>query len=415
MPSEPTRRPGTALRQAREAHGWSQLELARRAGSTYSTIRKYEAGQLRPSDAAMERLARALGVPKAELASDLGLPRHFQPGPNDTKFALARKAAQITIEELAALTGLPWRGIAKYDAGTSRPDRPTAKRLAAALRVTLEEAFGYGDINEGPFAIKAGDNALRRARKLQGLTVEALSRLSGIPPSTLDNYDSGQNSPPSDAQITLAKALDRPRERLFGVYDPSSAFTILPTDGKLARARKQAGLSQKSLSQLCDPDVSEDDIQRYETGKFIPKVKKLRVLSRVLNKRPGELFTIQGTPLFRARIESLQEQTDVAKIIGVDPSTYGRYERGDSRVPFAAAVKLVGLFRVPAADLFLPGQVMEEIEYVLCSRCRHRVRPATEKLCPRCGYSTAISLARHMKRTPTRTYHGRKPVQDLEA
>jgi transcriptional regulator with XRE-family HTH domain len=59
---------GKRIRAARERLGWSQTELAQRAGSVASYQSRLEAGQFeRPSVERLSAIARALGVTLAEL------------------------------------------------------------------------------------------------------------------------------------------------------------------------------------------------------------------------------------------------------------------------------------------------------------------------------------------------------------
>jgi transcriptional regulator with XRE-family HTH domain len=59
---------GRMLRVAREAKGWTQDELARKAKLTKPYISQLENGvRKNPSLPALQRLAKALGVPVAEL------------------------------------------------------------------------------------------------------------------------------------------------------------------------------------------------------------------------------------------------------------------------------------------------------------------------------------------------------------
>ena len=61
------RRIGTALRSRREARGLSQEALAKKASVTREYVNKLEAGHHDPTVGTLSRLARALGVPLAEL------------------------------------------------------------------------------------------------------------------------------------------------------------------------------------------------------------------------------------------------------------------------------------------------------------------------------------------------------------
>jgi ribosome-binding protein aMBF1 (putative translation factor) len=51
---------GAAVRERRLDLGWSQTELARRAGMTQSAVARFEAGGAVPTILVLERLARAL-------------------------------------------------------------------------------------------------------------------------------------------------------------------------------------------------------------------------------------------------------------------------------------------------------------------------------------------------------------------
>jgi transcriptional regulator with XRE-family HTH domain len=52
----------TRLREARDARGWSQAELAQRADMQPSAIAHFEAARRKPSFDNVRRLAKALGV-----------------------------------------------------------------------------------------------------------------------------------------------------------------------------------------------------------------------------------------------------------------------------------------------------------------------------------------------------------------
>lgn len=53
---------GAEVRRLREAHGWSQTELARHAQMTQSAVARFEAGGTVPTLPVLYRLTRALGV-----------------------------------------------------------------------------------------------------------------------------------------------------------------------------------------------------------------------------------------------------------------------------------------------------------------------------------------------------------------
>ncbi|MBH0777247.1 helix-turn-helix domain-containing protein [Nocardia bovistercoris] len=53
---------GEQVRQAREARGWTQSELAKRAGMKQNAISRFEAGDGVPTIQTLDRLAGAFGV-----------------------------------------------------------------------------------------------------------------------------------------------------------------------------------------------------------------------------------------------------------------------------------------------------------------------------------------------------------------
>lgn len=51
---------GKKVREAREARGWTQAELARRAGMKQHTVSRFEAGDVVPTLTTLDRIASAL-------------------------------------------------------------------------------------------------------------------------------------------------------------------------------------------------------------------------------------------------------------------------------------------------------------------------------------------------------------------
>ncbi len=60
---------GEQIREGRTARGLTQEELAHRAGLDFSYLNQIENGRRNPSLDAIDRIARALGVPVRDLIS----------------------------------------------------------------------------------------------------------------------------------------------------------------------------------------------------------------------------------------------------------------------------------------------------------------------------------------------------------
>jgi transcriptional regulator with XRE-family HTH domain len=85
------------LAKARERRGWSQAELAEKAGFQPSAISRFETGAAKPSFENLRRLARALRVPTDFLLGLVDEPT-VAAQPSD---ALYRKLEELTDEQRA--------------------------------------------------------------------------------------------------------------------------------------------------------------------------------------------------------------------------------------------------------------------------------------------------------------------------
>lgn len=79
---------GTAIRQLRESHGWSQEQLAEHASLNRSYVGELERGAAIASIVTVEKIARAFGVPIGRL---LTAPEE-EPAPAGTSLAAAAPA-----------------------------------------------------------------------------------------------------------------------------------------------------------------------------------------------------------------------------------------------------------------------------------------------------------------------------------
>ncbi|HHY95896.1 MAG TPA: helix-turn-helix transcriptional regulator [Firmicutes bacterium] len=61
------------LKRLREAKGWTQTRLARESGVSQTYISELEAGKSIPTIVIAQKLARALGVPLADLVDDAAM------------------------------------------------------------------------------------------------------------------------------------------------------------------------------------------------------------------------------------------------------------------------------------------------------------------------------------------------------
>jgi len=124
---------GTRLKALRQKRGWTQLQLARKAGVARNTVARLEIGNRRASGALLDRLAMALEVPVTELlpAESIGRRLHEL-----ASGAVLTRGDLESLEEslstiIAVLARLPLTARGKH----------LRKRLAAVVTALGDERF----------------------------------------------------------------------------------------------------------------------------------------------------------------------------------------------------------------------------------------------------------------------------------
>jgi len=142
---------GVLIRDARLAHGNSPEEIARALQITPETLNAWEIGEAAPSLPQLELLAYLLDVPvshfwrnkmiSAEKPQKITVPPQDYDALRDrvigVRLAVARKEAKLSLEELAAATGLTPEQVADYEFARQMIPFPHLTSLAAAVRQSL--------------------------------------------------------------------------------------------------------------------------------------------------------------------------------------------------------------------------------------------------------------------------------------
>lgn len=106
MPTQAAlRRFGRAVGEARDARGWSQEELAQRAGVSQSNVSGWESGKWAPDPDAVFAVERALRVKPGGLSEHLG---YVPASPSDRQIDLVAAILDSDLDEIdrRALAGL---------------------------------------------------------------------------------------------------------------------------------------------------------------------------------------------------------------------------------------------------------------------------------------------------------------------
>ena len=117
----------------------------------------------------------------------------------------------------------------------------------------------------------------------------------------------------------------------------------------IKRIRKERKLTQKQLGELCEPQISESTIRKYELGILKPKIETLKKISSALNCQISDidesLYINRRIPYFanglkELRIEHNLTQKQLAKEFHVKEKSIINWENGE-REPYFHIVKKV--------------------------------------------------------------------------
>lgn len=144
------------LRLAREAHGWPQAELSRRAGLNQASISKYEKGLRTPEKAHRQALASALSLPneffadaEAKPAGVLYRSRSLRSAKLEATVRARLNLARLTLRRL--MSGVDVEAIARFP----EPDEAFADPQSAAAELRQRWWLPDGPLEDLTGAIEA--------------------------------------------------------------------------------------------------------------------------------------------------------------------------------------------------------------------------------------------------------------------
>ena len=119
------------IKEAREAAGLTQAQLAKIVGTTSQNISQYERGLRKPKIEMMKKLADALGCSASDF--DESLAALVSVGDNIRYW---RKNEGMTIREFSEKAGVNSETIRQYENGSMSPKKDDVKKMASALNDT---------------------------------------------------------------------------------------------------------------------------------------------------------------------------------------------------------------------------------------------------------------------------------------
>ena len=103
---------GDLIRHHRRARGWTQEQLAEKAGRTIEWINRLERGKAEPSFETLQSLSQAFRIPIRDL---FGIGPHAVGDDNDALAGIVHRASVLSPEELAWLARLVDVALARRD------------------------------------------------------------------------------------------------------------------------------------------------------------------------------------------------------------------------------------------------------------------------------------------------------------
>lgn len=127
------------------SEGWSKIDIATRSGVDISDIRRISSGQRKGSPTVLRWLALTAELPESEI-EDLVRARKSEKtrgtkSHRPTAIALnkARRAAGMSLRDVAAKTGLSFSRLSDIERGKVRPGAYAAAAIARVLPVTASK------------------------------------------------------------------------------------------------------------------------------------------------------------------------------------------------------------------------------------------------------------------------------------
>lgn len=165
---------GQNIRTLRESKGWTQQELAKRAGIHVNQLGKYERGLQNIGDEILIKISSALNCEVMQLASgqlSSGLPTTPEGRQAGERLKSLREGRSF--EEMEELTGVDRQHWAWYEEGVTAPSPEVAGRIAEALGKNIEDILGRPISKPDPLLM----DMLKTARKQLAKNEEHILRL----------------------------------------------------------------------------------------------------------------------------------------------------------------------------------------------------------------------------------------------
>jgi transcriptional regulator with XRE-family HTH domain len=271
-----------------------------------------------------------------------------------------RATQQMSLAAAGRLFGVHPTTYRRWEAGR-RPYTRQLRAIAQVLDVDLAEVTALaGPPHHRPGRPAPADaSVLMRARVAAGMNRVDLGRTLHVGPATVYRWERGGTRPPADLLPGLARLLGLTREQLDSALIDHPPYRhdgeTLPGLGAALRAR---GWSRADVQQLLG--VSTTTVFEWETGRTRIPAWALRRLAAAIDIEVDDIVSdgrtvprpqAQDSALATLRRRVRMTQKEAAHLLGVSPSSLGRFESGRRSVNLSLARRMARAYHAPLSTV----------------------------------------------------------------
>ncbi len=217
---------------------------------------------------------------------------------------------------------------------------------------------------------------IKELRKLTGISQQKLATDLGLTQASVGNWENGTRYPKTETLKAIANYFDVSIDYLLGTSTDALLTLSHKVPLHIKELRTKHGITAKQLGEIIG--VAESTISLYETGKRYPNYSTLMKIADHFNVTVDYILgrdsiipdaNSRTAPQFSTLLKELRtaqgkKQREIAEQLGIDRTTYGKYETGVSEPDFKITLKIADYFNV-SVDYLLGRKKSPQDESVI--------------------------------------------------
>lgn len=186
---------GEKIRAFREERGYTLTDMARKANLSFSYLSEIERGVKQPSLKTVDKIAKALNVPKEHL---IELDEENNGISMGEKIRMVREQKGWSLADLAERTGISLTYLSEIERDKVFPSVSTIQKIALQLEIPVVSLLDQ----DNSIGFK-----LRSIREEHGLTQAELAQFAGVSPGLIGQIEHGKVRPSFKTIQKIAEAI----------------------------------------------------------------------------------------------------------------------------------------------------------------------------------------------------------------